>query len=148
MTQETHLREPASSQCSERTRRTLGCDFRRELSRSRHSHRINLTCERLEDRQLLSADAATISLSQIRVQPSSEHSYLDFTGPTSLTPNQIRNAYEISRITFSRGRVPGNGAGQTIAIVVAYHHPNISSDLVTFDEEFGLPAPPSFTVHN
>ena len=38
--------------------------------------------------------------------------------------------------------------GQTIAIVDAYNDPNISSDLAAFDKQFGLSAPPSFTVDN
>jgi subtilase family serine protease len=102
----------------------------------------------LEGRQLLSADALTASPSQFRAQPSSVFLALDPTQPTGLTPDQILNAYEINQITFSGGRIPGNGAGQTIAIVVAYHDPNISADLATFDQEFGLPNPPSFTIEN
>ena len=45
-------------------------------------------------------------------------------------------------------RFVGNGAGQTIAIVDAYNDPNINSDLAAFDKQFGLSAPPSFTVDN
>ena len=32
-----------------------------------------------------------------------------------------------------------NGAGQTIAVVVAYHDPNLASDLATFDQANNLP---------
>ena len=69
-------------------------------------------------------------------------------GPTGYTPQQIQTAYGLNQITFSGGKVVGNGAGQTIAIVNAYNDPNITSDLATFDSEFGLSAPPSFTVDN
>ena len=54
--------------------------------------------------------------------------------PTGYTPAQIRAYLGLT----------GTGAGQTIAIVVAYNHPNIAADLATFDTTFGLPAPASF----
>ena len=38
----------------------------------------------------------------------------------------------------------GDGTGQTIAIVAAYDHPTIASDLAKFNTTYGLPAPPSF----
>src|SRR5262249_51812117 len=41
-----------------------------------------------------------------------------------------------------------DGTGQTIAIVDAYADPNIATDLTNFDQQFNLPAPPSFTVRN
>ena len=63
-------------------------------------------------------------------------------GPTGYTPQQIQSAYGVNQITFSGGKVVGNGAGQTIAIVTAYNDPNISSDLATFDKQYGLSAPP------
>ncbi len=33
----------------------------------------------------------------------------------------------------------GNGQGQTVAIVDAFHHPNITADLNTFAQQYGLP---------
>ena len=69
-------------------------------------------------------------------------------GPTGYTPQQIQNAYGVNQITFSGGKVVGNGAGQTIAIVTAYSDPNINSDLATFDRQFGLSAPASLKVDN
>jgi subtilase family serine protease len=39
-----------------------------------------------------------------------------------------------------------NGAGQTIVIVTAYGSPTIQSDLNTFDQMFGVAAPPSLTI--
>jgi subtilase family serine protease len=39
-----------------------------------------------------------------------------------------------------------NGTGQTILIVDAFGSPTIQHDLATFDTDFGIPAPPSFTI--
>ena len=68
------------------------------------------------------------------------------TTPSGLTPSQIRQAYGFNQVTFSNGAVQGDGTGQTIAIVDAYNDPNIVSDLASFDQHFGIPAPPSFKV--
>jgi subtilase family serine protease len=54
-------------------------------------------------------------------------------------PAQIRQAYNVPS-TY-------DGAGQTIIIVEAYGDPTIEADLALFDQFFGLPAPPSFTVY-
>jgi subtilase family serine protease len=59
---------------------------------------------------------------------------------------QIRAAYGVNGITF--GNVPGDGTGQTIAIVDSFNDPNIQTDLAQFDKTEGLPAPPSFKVFN
>ena len=69
-------------------------------------------------------------------------------GRRAYTPPQIQNAYGLNQIRFSGGKVVGNGAGQTIAIVTAYNDPNIKTDLAAFDSKFGLSAPPSFKVDN
>jgi len=53
------------------------------------------------------------------------------TTPTGKTPSQIRTAYGFSAIA-------NRGAGQTIAIIDAYDHPNIESDLAVFNTKFGL----------
>jgi hypothetical protein len=75
--------------------------------------------------------------------------------PVGYRPEQIRSAYGFDRVTF--GSIAGNGAGQTIAIVVAYDDPGLvdsaaahfsTSDLAAFDRQFGLPDPPSFTKLN
>ncbi len=65
--------------------------------------------------------------------------------PSGLTPAQVRHAYGFDKITFSNGTIVGNGAGETIAIVDAYDDPSIANDLAVFDQQFGLPAPASFT---
>ncbi len=35
----------------------------------------------------------------------------------------------------------GDGTGETIALIEMYHDPNLSSDLHTFDQQYGLPDP-------
>jgi subtilase family serine protease len=61
------------------------------------------------------------------------------TGPSGYSPAQISAAYGFNLVS-------GNGAGTTIAIVDAYNNPNIAADLKAFDAQFGLAAPPNFTV--
>jgi subtilase family serine protease len=53
-------------------------------------------------------------------------------------PSAIRAAYNF----------PSNldGTGQTILIVDAFGSPTITQDLATFDADFGIPDPPSFTI--
>ncbi len=115
-----------------------------EGPRARRSHKINPLCESLEDRALLSA----ASLAQIIVSTNLELLSANSTVPTGLSPAEILKAYGIDGISFSGGTESGDGAGQTIAIVDAYNDPAISSDLAVFDAEYGLSAPPSFTVDN
>jgi subtilase family serine protease len=61
--------------------------------------------------------------------------------PTGLSPGQVRHAYGVDQVSFRhRGRnVPGDGRGQTIAIVTAYDAPTIKNDLDAFSKRFGLP---------
>jgi subtilase family serine protease len=54
------------------------------------------------------------------------------------SPNFIRTAYDVPSAL--------NGSGQTILIVDAYGSPTIQHDLMVFDETFGIPQPPSFTI--
>src|SRR5271157_1109460 len=111
--------------------------------------RLELVCEALESRQLLSTTtSSTPNLSSIVAQTDLQIVPLAVSGPTGYNPQQIQSAYGINQIKFSGGTVTGNGAGQTIAIVDAYNDPNITSDLATFDTKFGLSAPPSFKVDN
>jgi subtilase family serine protease len=116
--------------------------------RSPRRNRPSLICESLEHRQLLSANAAVTSATQVTAQPSLDVIPLVSTGPAGYSPQQIQTAYGVQEIKFSGGTVTGNGAGETIAIVDAYSDPNIASDLAKFDSEYGLSAPPSFTVKN
>jgi subtilase family serine protease len=59
--------------------------------------------------------------------------------PTGFVPWRIRHGYGIDKIRFLSGQVAGTGFGQTIAIVDAYDHPNITADLAKFNTTFGLP---------
>src|SRR5271157_1052056 len=107
----------------------------------------SMVCVALESRQLLSTNAtSTPNLSQITARQNLVVLPQVASTPTGYTPQQIQKAYGIDQITFSGGTVADNGAGQTIAIVTAYNDPNISSDLAAFDTQYGLSAPPSFTV--
>jgi hypothetical protein len=70
-----------------------------------------------------------------------------FSGQVS--PAQLRHAYGIDQIRFTGpGGTPvtGDGSGQTIAIVEEGVDPTLGADLTTFDQFFGIPAPPSFKV--
>jgi subtilase family serine protease len=62
---------------------------------------------------------------------------------SALTPAQVTQAYGLNGITFNANgqTVKGNGSGQVIALVEAYHDPNLASDLQTFDRAFNLPTP-------
>jgi hypothetical protein len=65
------------------------------------------------------------------------------------TPAMLRHAYGIDQISFTGPggtTVTGDGTGQTIAIVEEGVDPTIVADLHTFDQYFGIPDPPSFTV--
>lgn len=117
-------------------------------SRSRRRHRTRPSCEALDDRCLLTTGAAAATLAALTAEPSMNVMSVNSTTPAGYSPAQISAAYGISGITFSGGTVSGNGAGQTIAIIDAYKDPNIASDLATFDAQYGLSAPPSFTVAN
>lgn len=59
-------------------------------------------------------------------------------GIVCYTPSFLRAAYNYPSDL--------NGAGQTILIVDAFGSPTIQNDLATFDAQFGIPAPPSFTI--
>ncbi|HTQ37775.1 MAG TPA: proprotein convertase P-domain-containing protein [Pirellulales bacterium] len=102
--------------------------------------------EVLELRCLLSASSASASRSHTNVVlfSSSGLKPLASSGPVGLTPTQIRDAYGFNQISFNGGIV-GDGTGETIAIIDAYHDPTIQTDLAAFDTAFGLPAPPTFT---
>jgi hypothetical protein len=66
-----------------------------------------------------------------------------------VTPAQLRSAYGINQITFTNSQgqtVTGDGSGQTIAIVEEGVDPTLQADLATFDNYFGISAPPRFQV--
>ena len=55
---------------------------------------------------------------------------------------QLQVAYNLGPL-FRRGIT---GVGETIVIVDSYGSPTIRHDLATYDAQYGLPAPPSFTI--
>jgi len=57
-------------------------------------------------------------------------------------PAQLEKAYNLTPL-HSTGI---DGSGQTIVIVDSFGSPTIQQDLKTFDQQFGLPDPPSLTV--
>jgi hypothetical protein len=84
--------------------------------------RGRLALEQLERRELLSAAALT--------EPIATPAGLFY-------PSQIQTAYNFSSLFANYNS--SAGAGQTIGIVDAYSNRNIVSDLVTFDNQWGLP---------
>jgi subtilase family serine protease len=64
-----------------------------------------------------------------------------FTAPC-YDPGQLQTAYNEQSL-FNSGIT---GAGQTIVIIDAFGSPTIRADLVTFDAQFNLPAPPSLKI--
>ena len=70
--------------------------------------------------------------------------------PSGFTVAQVTHAYGLDAITFrsaSGQPVAGDGTGETIALIEAYHDPNLASDLHVFDQANGL-ADPSLSVVN
>ncbi len=68
---------------------------------------------------------------------------------SAFTPTQILHAYGFDRVAFTNAAgqtVRGDGSGQTIAIVDAYHDPYLASDVHYFDSHYGLPDAPKLTV--
>jgi hypothetical protein len=64
--------------------------------------------------------------------------------PSGLTPAQLTHAYGLDAITFispSGAAVEGNGSGQTIALIEAFHDPTLANDLQVFDRAYNLPDP-------
>jgi subtilase family serine protease len=67
------------------------------------------------------------------------------TPPQDNTPlTEIKQYYGFNSINF--GTTPGDGSGQTIAVVAPWNDPNIGADLQQFDIAMGLSDAPSFSV--
>jgi len=67
------------------------------------------------------------------------------------TPAQIRAAYGLPTVpssiaSLSTAAAAALGAGQTIFVIDAYHHPNAIADLAAFNTKFGLPGCTTVTV--
>lgn len=111
--------------------------------------------ESLEGRLLLSAATSIVPAAENPFHPDFELADLGAASMTSSpasahTPHGIRHAYGVDGISWtSKGTtVQGDGTGQTIAIIDAYHDPSAAADLHNFDMHFGLPDPPSFKQLN
>jgi subtilase family serine protease len=63
-------------------------------------------------------------------------------GKPCYSPQEIRHAYGVDQL-LRRG---DDGTGKTIVIIDSFGSPTIASDLATFDNAYGLPAPRSFKV--
>src|SRR5262245_30552435 len=101
----------------------------------------------LESRVLLAASSAeSVAVQNLMAYtPAGEAAPQATAGPTGYTPAQLRAAYGFDKIFFNGA--PGDGKNTTIAIVDAYHDPNIVNDLHQFDLAFGL-SDPSLTIVN
>ncbi len=64
-------------------------------------------------------------------------------GAVCYGPQQIQHAYGVDKL-YAKG---WDGSGRTIAIIDAFGNPSVQTDLAVFDEIWGLPDPPSFSVH-
>ncbi len=117
---------------------------RRNRSRPQRSTR-EVVLEFLEDRTLLSA-TPEIHPTYIIYHPNNGVGPYQTAAPNGYTPAQIRAAYGYDAVSIDG--ITGDGAGQTIAIVDAYDYPTAHTDLAAFDQQFNLPAPPSFQILN
>jgi subtilase family serine protease len=75
-------------------------------------------------------------------QPPTTAQCLSTTGLACYDPAQFHQAYNLNPL-YAQGL---NGHGKSIILVDSYGSPTIRSDLATFDKNFGLPAPPHFTI--
>jgi subtilase family serine protease len=75
-------------------------------------------------------------------QPPTTGQCISATGFACYGPSQFQQAYDLKPLYAKHL----NGRGRTIVIVDSYGSPTIKKDLATFDQGFGLPAPPSFKV--
>lgn len=68
--------------------------------------------------------------------PDGKTAKITSTTPTGLSPSAVQSVYNLSGLQPSSG----DGAGQIIAIVDAYHDPNALTDLNTFNSQYGYAA--------
>ncbi len=110
------------------------------------AHKRPLSFEPLERRVLMTADVTALAAGALFRPTVHEISPQGSFSPVGngYSPAQIRHGYNLDQVLF--GTVQGDGSGQTIAIIDAYHAPTITQDLHAFDAAFGIPDPPSFRV--
>ena len=111
--------------------------LRRTSSWVKTSRTAHLRIEELESRTLLSTSMGGFLAKPALTLLSTAGQLSSSTPPvTALTPSQIRAAYQ-ENVSFNG--IPGDGRGQTIAIVDAYSDPNIAADLNKFSSQYNLP---------
>jgi subtilase family serine protease len=76
-------------------------------------------------------------------QPPTGAECLAALGIACYRPADLQAQYDFGPL-YAKGK---NGAGQTIVIFDAFGSPTIRADLATFDQAFGLQAPPSFNIY-
>ena len=132
-------------------------DSRSRMNPKRRHARSHVAAgEMLEERQLLAADlsyeevgelwAASLGTEPIATPLTNvvAEPLAGTASPSGFSPAQIRTAYGFDQVYFQNNTIVGDGTGQTIAIVNAYHTPNAASDLAAFSAYYGLPNAPSF----
>jgi subtilase family serine protease len=82
-----------------------------------------------------------VSTSPADPPPTDAFCRANFGGPC-YSPQEIRNAYGLTSMIDAGF----TGVGQTIVIIDSFGSPTIQADLQAFDQGYGLPDPPSFTV--
>jgi subtilase family serine protease len=87
------------------------------------------------------ADPGAIHPTEVMPTPSQAHCTAAF-GASCLSPEQLETAYNLGPL-YAHGIT---GRGETIVIVDSFGSPTIKHDLAVFDQQFGLPAPPSFRI--
>lgn len=113
---------------------------------SRTRARTTLQFERLEERLQMSASLGSLEPMALPTLHSAKKKPVGYSYPVGMTPDMVRTAYGFDDVSFNG--IMGDGTGQTIAIVTAYHNPNIVNDLSVFDQAFGLSAPPALKIVN
>lgn len=111
-----------------RSRRLL---FRTSRPAPRAGRRPRLLVEEMEPRTLPSA--GFLARPAVDFAPAVNH----VATPSGYTPPQITHGYGFDNINFNG--TPGDGRGQTIAIVDVYHNAPLANDLNTFDQTFFQP---------
>jgi hypothetical protein len=108
--------------------------------------RNRLGFEQLEVRLTMSASQGHFEPASAIVFDAAKKKHVGASYPFGLSPAQTKAYYGFDQVSF--GGVAADGASQTIAIITAKNNPNLATDLAAFDEQFGLPDPPSLRVVN
>ncbi len=106
-----------------------------------HHRKRPLRLESLETRTFMSATPFQAAVFHDAVKPAASIA-ASASLKTQFTVNDLKNAYGVSNLLFTRGgsTVAADGRGQTIAIIDENDDPNIGKEITTFDSAMGLPA--------